>query len=314
MSLYQPYVSVLMPAYQAERFIELSMQSVVDQTWTNWELLILNDGSTDGTKEIVQAFITKNPNRQIRLFEHESNLGLIATRNHLLDLAQGKYIAWLDADDLYDSRKLAEQIETLDGKLGIDICATEYFTLEMSNQRLKRRKCYAQDSNLKAILSVYNPICNSTTMIKSEVAKQFFFEESKKYAEDYGVWCRMATHGFRFYTIKKPLLTYRIHENQISRAKQDEMDHAFLISQVDYLRSFFIQQVPKKTPFRQRFNHATTMLLRLNQNIRKSTGKRVSFSANSEIYARFQYRGNGIFTILTRSERWFVAFYVSWFS
>jgi len=310
----QPCVSVLMPAFQAEKFIQASIQSVVDQNWADWELLILNDGSTDRTKDIVQEFINQYPNRNIRLLEHEHNLGLIAARNCLLEAASGKYIAWLDADDLYSPEKLAKQIQVLDSKEGIDICATEYFTLEMLNQRLKRRRSYSFDSDLKALLSVYNPICNSTTMIKSDIAKQFLFLDSKMYAEDYDVWCRMASHNLRFYTIKDALLTYRIHENQISRAKQKEMDKAFLSSQIEYLRILSITQIPQKMPYIQRFNQALPMMLQLNKSIRTRTGKRISFLVNAEIYARFQYRGNGVFTIFTRAERWLIALYSSWFS
>lgn len=314
MSQSQPYVSILMPAFQAEQFIQASIQSVIDQTWSDWELLILNDGSTDRTKDTVQACIVQNPHRHIRFLEHECNLGLIAARNHLLEAANGKYIAWLDADDFYSPKKLAEQIQVLDGINGIDICATEYFTLEMLNQRLKRRKSYSFDSDLKALLSVYNPICNSSTMIKADIAKQFPFVESKMYAEDYDVWCRMASHGLRFYTIKDALLTYRIHEHQISRVKQEEMDKAFLSSQIEYLLSLSITQTPQKMLYLKRFKHAVPMLLQLNQVLRKGTSKRASFLANAEIYARFQYRGNRFFTIFTRIERWLIALYASWFS
>jgi glycosyltransferase involved in cell wall biosynthesis len=314
MSQLLPYVSILIPAFQAEKFIQASIQSVVDQTWVDWELLILNDGSTDRTKEVVQECICQYPNRNIRLLDHEHNLGLIAARNHLLGAASGKYIAWLDADDLYSPEKLAKQIQVLDGKDRVDVCATEYFTLDMSNQRLKKRKRYQTDTDLKALLSVYNPICNSTTMIKADIAKQFHFEESTIFAEDYDIWCRMASRGLFFYTIKDALLTYRIHDNQISRAKQEEMDNAFLNSQTTYLWTMSVTQIPQKMHYQQRLKQAVTMLIQLNKALRGRTGKRASFLANAEIYARFQYRRNGFFTIFTRSERWLIALYASWFS
>jgi glycosyltransferase involved in cell wall biosynthesis len=308
----KPQISVLMPAYNAELYIEESIQSVIEQTFQNWELIVLVDGATDQTKAIVQGLIGQDT--RIRLIEHENNLGLIMARNHLLEAAASPYIAWLDADDICMPKRLEEQLSVFKQNTMIDVCASDYFTLEMSNQRLRRRKCYSQDSDLKALLSVYNPICNSTTMVKTTIAKQYPFAVSQIFAEDYDVWCRMASNDVCFYTIPEPLLTYRIHDHQISRAKQFEMDQAFLTSQLYYLKHWNIEQVPHKMPYTQRFREAFSMLNQLNREFKSKTGRRASFSANAEVYARFQYRGNGIFTILTRSERWLAAFYAAYFS
>ena len=311
-----PLVSVLMPAFNAENYIAESIQSVIDQTLLNWELIVLDDGSTDNTQNIVKKIINKyeSNSSEIRLLSHPYNQGLISTRNDLLTAANGNYIAWLDADDLYDPQKLQKQIHQFKNNQHIDICATEYFTLDMSNNRLKKRKCYSRDADLKALLTVYNPICNSSTMIKSDVAKRFPFLEDKNYAEDYDVWCRMASNGFHFFTIKEPMLIYRIHDKQVSLDKQAEMHDIFLKSQLEYLYSLGIEKIPPKIPFFQRLKDARAWLLTLNRTIHIKSSERVSFLANTEIYARFQYRKNGIFTIITRTERWLISFYTSFFS
>jgi hypothetical protein len=92
------------------------------------------------------------------------------------------------------------------------------------------------------------------------------------------------------------------------------MDQAFLRSQIRYLKSWHIEKVPQKIPYQHRIKIAISFMKLLNKGVKIKTGSRASFWANAEIYARFQFRGNGIFTILTRSERWLVACYASFFS
>jgi len=307
-----PQVSVLMPAFNAEQYIEESIRSVIQQTFTDWELIILVDGAIDQTKTLVQQWMHQDS--RIRCIEHDMNLGLITSRNDLLEAATSPYIAWLDADDICQPNRLEKQLDAFQKNSKVDVCSSEYLTLNMANHRLRRRKCYSQDSDLKALLTVYNPICNSTTMIKTLLAKKYPFVQSQIFAEDYDVWCRMASDNVNFYTIPEVLLTYRIHDHQISRAKQSEMDQAFLTSQIRYLKSWHIENVPQKIPYQHRIKTAISFMKFLNEGLKTKTGSRASFWANAEIYARFQFRRNGIFTILTRSERWIVACYASFFS
>jgi len=103
MELSSPLVSVLMPAYNVEEYIGEAIQSVLRQTLTDWELVIVDDGSTDGTLDVVRSF--SDP--RIRLIQHERNLGVAAARNRLLLEAKGDYATWLDADDMYTRRRLS---------------------------------------------------------------------------------------------------------------------------------------------------------------------------------------------------------------
>lgn len=309
MNQYFPQVSILMPAYNAEKYIQQSIKSVMEQTFNDWELIIFLDGATDKTKSLILNFTPQDS--RIRLIDHKENQGIVVARNKLLEAATGHLIAWLDADDICHPMRLEKQLRAFQNNPRIDVCASEYCTYEMVIQKFRRRKCYSLDSDLKTLLSIYNPICNSTTMLKSHIAKKYLFRENKIFAEDYDVWCRMASDGVVFHTIQEVLLTYRIHEDQISRKNQIEMNQAFLTSQQDYLKARNIEQVPQKMPYRQRLFQAISLIKRLNNSIRSETGRNGSFRANSEVYARFQYRRNGIFTIFTRSERWLVALYIS---
>lgn len=116
-------VSVIMPAYNAEKYIEEAISSVVSQTYKNWELLILDDCSSDRTGEIAELFEKADP--RIHLFRNSQNLGAARTRNRGLDLARGEWIALLDCDDVWHEEKLEKQL-VIAGHSGADIIYCSY--------------------------------------------------------------------------------------------------------------------------------------------------------------------------------------------
>ncbi len=105
-------VSVIMPVYNVDRFISETIQSVIDQTYTNWELIIVDDCSTDGTAEIIREYAAKD--ERIKFLQNEKNSGAAASRNYALRKASGRWIAFLDSDDLWLPRKLEEQIKFME--------------------------------------------------------------------------------------------------------------------------------------------------------------------------------------------------------
>ena len=118
-----PLVSVIMPAYNAAGFIAEAVRSVQKQTLSDWELLILDDGSADATPRILADLAAQDP--RIRLLPNSKNLGAAATRNRGIDLAQGQYLAFLDSDDRWHPEKLQTQLQLLE-KTGGDLCYCAY--------------------------------------------------------------------------------------------------------------------------------------------------------------------------------------------
>lgn len=114
----QPFVSVVMPSYNAEKYISEAIQSVIAQTYENWELLIIDDCSTDSTANIVKQF--SDVDSRITLYSNPKNMGVALTRNKGMNLANGSWIALLDSDDVWHKDKLEKQIE-LAGKTGESI-------------------------------------------------------------------------------------------------------------------------------------------------------------------------------------------------
>ncbi|GGD16795.1 glycosyltransferase family 2 protein [Hyunsoonleella pacifica] len=118
-------VSIITPTYNSESFIQTTIRSVIDQTYTNWELLIIDDASTDNTLNIVNKFTSKHKNKNIYVIKNHSNQGAAITRNQGIENASGDIIAFLDSDDVWKPSKLEKQVKFMINH-DIDVCFTSY--------------------------------------------------------------------------------------------------------------------------------------------------------------------------------------------
>ncbi len=211
----QPFVTVLMPVYNADPYIREAIDSVLTQSYTNFELLIINDGSTDNSLQIIKSY----NDARIRLVENEGNLGLIETLNKGLNLAQGEYIARMDADDISMPTRLEKQVEFLDQHQEVAVLAT---TLVLINEDGKDQGYWLDDYNCKTIeqikhtLPKINCIGHPTVMMKSSVAKLAGYNEHFLYNEDWGLWLTLLSDGHVIAKLDSPLLYYRIHSKRIT--------------------------------------------------------------------------------------------------
>ena len=126
-------VSIIVPMYNAEKFIGKTIESVLSQTYKNWEMLIMNDVSTDKSLAVVNEYAKKDD--RIMVVNTEKNMGVVKGRNHLIDLANGKYIAFLDADDYWHSQKLEKQIQFMKEK-NAGISCTEYTRVKENGEKI----------------------------------------------------------------------------------------------------------------------------------------------------------------------------------
>lgn len=301
-----PLVSVLMPAYNSELYIAQAIDSILDQTHSNLELLIFDDGSSDGTRKVIESY--SDP-RVIKVLS-DQNYGVVRARNELIDRANGKYIALMDADDVAEPTRLQKQLQVLESG-ECDICGSAQWVLDEATNKLKKSKDRFTDPDLRALLSVYCGLCNSTITGKAEIFKRFKYDTSILTSEDYFLWVQMAAAGYRFINLKDRLLTYRRYPAQTSAVHLEKFKLTTAEVQKKYLELLGISEnfLPRQQSWRERLSNGLGLLKALNQ---KFSG--VSFKANCEIYARFQYRRNGLWTPLTRLERYAVATWVGLFS
>ena len=301
-----PLVSVLMPAYNSELYIAQAIDSILDQTHSNLELLIFDDGSSDDTRKVIESY---SDLRVIKVLS-DKNYGVVRARNELINRAHGKYIALMDADDIAEPTRLQKQLQVLESG-ECDICGSAQWVLDEATNKLKKSKDRFTDPDLRALLSVYCGLCNSTITGKAEIFKRFKYDTSILTSEDYFLWVQMAAAGYRFINLKDRLLTYRRYPAQTSAVHLEKFKLTTAEVQKKYLELLGISEnfLPRQQSWRERLSNGLGLLKALNQ---KFSG--VSFKANCEIYARFQYRRNGLWTPLTRLERYAVATWVGLFS
>ncbi len=299
-----PLVSVLMPAFNSELYIAEAIDSILNQTYSNIELIIFDDGSTDNTRAVIEQY--QDP-RVIKILS-DQNYGVVRARNEMIDRARGQYIALMDADDIADPTRIEKQLAILEGD-NCDICGSAQWVLDEATHQIKKSKDKFTDSDLRALLSVYCGLCNSAMMGKAQIFKQFKYDTSILTSEDYYLWVQMAAAGYRFLNLKERLITYRRYPAQTSSVHLEKFKVTTIEVQKKYLQLLGISAdfYPRHLPFTERMKNGVGLLRGLNRKF-----KSISLKANTEIYARFQYRRNGIFTPFTRLERLAVGIWASY--
>lgn len=298
-----PLVSVLMPAFNAEKYIAKAIESILLQTYLHFEFIILNDGSKDGTQKIIDEF----DDQRIVKINLPQNQGLVRSRNQLVTVAKGSYIAFLDADDVALPNRLQLQVSFMEAGKS-DICGGAHYSLYEDSGKIKSSRQRYSDADIRALITVCSPLCNPAVMGKAEIFKKYPYQAGKDYAEDYSLWVQLALAGYHFANLHEKLITYRIHFSQTSQVKNLASNEIFNHSRNEYLSGLGIHPnlCPRAMPFTKRLRLAIPFMSQLN---RKISG--VSVMANYEIYARFQFRSNGLFTPFTRLERLLISILVS---
>ena len=198
-----------MPAYNAESYIQDALLSLSRQTFSNFEILVVDDGSTDGTLRILRNF----GDQRLQYTSLGSNRGLAGARNVGISMATGRYIAWLDADDVALPDRLKIQLQFLDNNRQVAICGSWVRTFGSGTSttwRYPRRSQY-----IKAHLLFDDPLATSAVMMRRDILEDFdlAFDSSMPPAEDYDLWER-ASRKYLIANIPKVLTAYRMHSLQ----------------------------------------------------------------------------------------------------
>lgn len=211
----QPLVSVIMPAYNAGRFVEEAVRSVMNQTLQNWELLVLDDCSSDDTVAIVQRLMEEDS--RITLLRNEQNMGVARTRNRGMDLCRGNYIALIDSDDAWHPEKLEKQIARLRGT-GADFSYCSYAIIGADSRKVKPDYLVPEVTTFESLLRE-NTIGCSTVMLSRGIVEKFRFE-TDFYHEDYVLWTRLLQDGYHAVGCPEVLVNWRYIENSRSFDKK----------------------------------------------------------------------------------------------
>lgn len=206
-------VSIIMPSWNTDRFIAETIQSVIDQTYTNWELIIVDDCSSDNTNQIVASF----EDERIKYLHNEKNLGAALTRNKALREAKGEWIAFLDSDDLWMPEKLEHQIDFMNEN-GYSLSFTEYEKIDEDSKPLNICVSGPDKVNKRKMYN-YDYIGQLTMMYNAKVFGLIQIKDIKK-NNDYAIRLQLYKKpNTRAYLLKENLAKYRVRRVSISHDK-----------------------------------------------------------------------------------------------
>ena len=216
-----PVVSIVTPVYNVEKFIEETMDSVRAQTFQDWELLLVEDGSKDHTAEVIMAYLEKTGEHRIRLISMEQNGGAARARNMGVKEARGRYLAYLDADDLWEPEKLERQLALMQKK-GAAFSFTGYEFADENGNGLGKIVKVPETIDYKEALK-NTTIFTSTVMFDLQQLTKEELEMPQIKSEDTALWWRVLRSGHLAYGLNENLVKYRRAGKSLSSNKLEAL-------------------------------------------------------------------------------------------
>ncbi len=215
-----------MPVYNGERYLNQAIDSILFQTFADFEFIIVDDGSTDGSLGIIKSY----EDRRIRVIQNEKNLGLIDTLNKGLDLARGEFIARMDQDDICMKDRLEEQISVMKSSPNVGVCGTWARLINKTGDYIGKLKTPV-GRDLQSLYWRPSPVLHPTCMIRTSVLNDARYDPHFQNAEDYELWMRLARKT-SFCNIPRYLLRYRIHDtNMTVKNRENQLRISYSIFQ-----------------------------------------------------------------------------------
>lgn len=209
-----PLISVIMPCYNMEKFIASSIQSVCNQTFNDWELLIVDDASNDKTADVIGRFLDLD--NRIHFGKKQTHTGIAATRNQAIGMAKGQYLAFLDADDVWHPDKLEKQLAFMKNQ-NIGFCYSAYDWIDEEENELEKTIQTSGDLSYNDYL--HNTIIGcSTVMVDTNITGQIIVPDFRT-SEDTATWLNILKKGFKAYALSEVLVSYRIRKKSASSNK-----------------------------------------------------------------------------------------------
>lgn len=215
----KPEISVVMPVYNGEKYLKEAIESILNQSFKNFEFIIINDGSTDKTAEIIQSY----RDERIVYINNEKNLGLSKSFNIGIKVAQGSYIARMDADDLSLPERFEKQLNFLALHPEISIVGSAIERINEKGEKLGVSRKALEPQALKWQSLFSTPLFHPTVVGRAQIFKENLFDESLTNSEDYELWSRlMFEKGCKLSNLPEPLLLYRVFPNSFTKKLSPE--------------------------------------------------------------------------------------------
>ena len=229
----KPKISVLMPVYNGEQFLDKSINSVLDQTFNNFEYIIINDGSTDDSLKIIESY----EDSRIKIINFSKNMGISAALNNGLNVAKGDYIARQDQDDISHPERFMLQVEYLKNN-DVDLVDANFIFIDENDQYIQDyEKRYFNPEETLSHLFFYE-LVHASIMCKRLIFTKYNIQYRKRPTEDYDLFIRLAKAGMRAGRLEQKLIKQRKHPNSMCGSDWDNIK-----KDIDIMRNEFVQDL-----------------------------------------------------------------------
>lgn len=218
----KPLISIVMPAYNAEQYISRAIASILNQTFKDFELIIINDASTDNTLKIIQKY--KNLDNRIRVLNNKSHLLIAESLNKATSLAQAEIIARMDADDISLPNRLELQYSFLSKNPDIAVLGANIIIIDKDGKEISRREYPTESEQLKKIMFLYSPFAHPVVMFRKKIFQEFGGYDLKMVpCEDIDLWFKIGSK-YKFATIPNTVMQYTVHPDSSSNKKLIQLE------------------------------------------------------------------------------------------
>lgn len=242
-----PKISLIMSVYNGEDYLEETIESVLRQTFTEWELIIINDCSTDSTANILAKYAEQDA--RVQVHTNEVNLRLPSSLNKAMSFAQGKYIARMDADDICMPDRLEKQYAFMETHPEVDLSSCRFMTIK--NGVVSSGGCGGKNdvASIKAMLLVTNPILHPGIIAKAEVIRELGYDKTFTCTEDMELWTRFIMAGYQVEILPEYLMIYRLHDKQITKTTLEKQCTEVINIQKRYYTKFLEPMTSEQEAF-----------------------------------------------------------------
>jgi glycosyltransferase involved in cell wall biosynthesis len=230
-------ISVVMPVYNGEKYLNEAIESILNQTYRDFEFIIINDGSQDNTQMIIEEYANNDP--RIRIISRE-NRGLIASLNQGLENAHGKFIARMDADDISEPNRFELQLDLME-RTNLDICGCHYFWINTAGDYIRTSIVPLEPKSFLNCLALTVPFAHPSVMIR----KQFLLDTKLKYGqekyqniEDYSLWVECWNHNAQMGNVDKFLIRYRSYPDSLSNKNSKRLTEETKLLQKKFISRY----------------------------------------------------------------------------
>ena len=227
-----PSISLIMSVYNGEDYLSETIDSVLNQSFADWEFIIINDCSNDSTGEILEKYALLDS--RIKVYKNEVNLRLPSSLNKALELANGKYIARMDADDICLPHRLQKQFDFMEQNQDVALSSCRFMTLK--NGVISSGGCGGKndEESIKALLLVTNPILHPGIIARAETIKGLRYDKNFTCTEDMELWTRFVLAGYKVEILPEYLMLYRLHDKQITETTLEKQKREVVLVQRNY--------------------------------------------------------------------------------